>query len=207
MRNQLIKKICLSILSAIVMLLSSAAVQTQKPTVSASPSPAPLKLERQTKFDGNVTFPEVDGWALSKKTQYPTPDMGYSVNYESPAARITIYVYTGGRSAIPNSLHGIVAEEMKETKAGINSIVEQGYYESAKEVKNETIALGGEKGKVRSLHVQYALKASGRELDSHIYLFPYNNYFIKVRTTGPRATQPHTDLVALLEAMDLLFSK
>ena len=184
-------------------MLSSAIAHAQNPVAS----PSPLKLERATKFDGNVTFPEVDGWALSEKTQYPTPDLGYSVNYESPAARITIYVYTGGRLTIPNSLLGVVAEEMKGTQAGINTIVERGGYESAKELKNESVTLGGKNGKVKSLHVQYDLRAGGRELDSHIYLFPYNNYFVKLRMTGPKAATMDAGITTLLEAIDLLFSK
>jgi len=203
----MIQKFCVPILSAIILMLSTAAVQGQKPAASPTPSPTPLKLERVTKFDGNVTFPEVDGWELSEKTQYPTPDMGYSVNYESPAARITIYVYTGGQSAIPNSLLGVVAEEMKGTQAGINTIVERGGYESAKELKNETVTLGGKNGKVKSLHVHYDLRAGGRDLDSHIYLFPYNNYFVKLRMTGPKAATPNAGIATLLEAIDLLFSK
>lgn len=203
----MIQNLRFSILSTLILMLLSAAVHAQKTAPSPSAAPTPLKLERETKFDGNVSFPEVDGWQLSEKTQYPTPDMGYSVNYESPAARITIYVYTGGRPAIPNSLLGVVAEEMKGTQAGINSIVEQGYYESAKELRNETVTLGGKNGKIKSLHVQYALKAAGRELDSHIYLFPYNNYFVKLRMTGPKTAAPDPGIATLLEAIDLLFSK
>ena len=192
-------------LLTIVLLLVSAVARAQQQT--ATPSSTPLKLERESKFNGNVTFPEVDGWELSEKTQYPNREMGYSVHYVSAAARITVYVYSGGRTAIPNSLSGIVAEEMKATQAGINSVVEQGYYESAKELKNETITLGGENGKTKSLHVLYELKANGRVFDSHIYLFPYNNYFVKLRMTGRKATEPIPGLSTLFEAIDLLFSK
>ncbi len=202
------KQFAVSLLPILVFLLASSAL-AQKPESKPAPaaSPTPLKLERETVFNGEVTFPEVDGWELSEKQQYPTPDMGYSHNYESPSGRVTIYVYNGGRKSIPNSLKGTVADEVKMTQAGILALVERGSYESAKEVKNETIMLGGTKGKVQSLHVLYALRAGGRDLDSHIYLFPYNNYFIKIRMTGPLAKEPSADTIALFEALDLLFSK
>lgn len=203
------KHFSLSILSLLLVLVFAASTFAQKPASkpSPSPSPTPLKLERESKFDGDVTFPEVDGWDLTARQQYPTPDMGYSHNYESSSGRVTIYVYNGGRTSIPNALTGVVAEEVKMTQAGILMFVERGSYESAKELKNETVALGGANGKVKSLHVLYALRAGGRDLDSHIYLFPYNNYFIKIRMTGPPAKEPSADTVALFEALDLLFSK
>ncbi len=189
--------------------LLAVSVDAQKPQSKPSPaaSPTPLKLERETPFTGDVAFPEVEGWELSERQQYPTPEMGYSHNYESPSGRVTVYVYHGGRKTIPNSLKGPVAEEVKMAQAGILAFVERGSYESAKEVKNETVTLGGTKGKVQSLHVLYALRAGGRDLDSRIYLFPYNNYFIKIRMTGPPMKEPSADMITLFEALDLLFSK
>lgn len=184
----------------------SAGVFAQKPESKPSPSPTPMKLERETPFDGDVKFPDVEGWELSDRQQYPTPAMGYSHNYESDSGRVTVYVYNSGRPTIPNTLTGVVAEEVKMTQAGIMMLVERGSYESAKELKSETVTLGGKNGKVKTLHVLYALRAGGRDLDSHIYLFPYNNYFIKIRMTGPQMKEPSTEVIALFEALDLLFS-
>lgn len=197
----------------LVLLAFTATVTAQKPeskpspTPSPSPSPTPAKLERETKFDGSVTFPEVEGWELSDKTQYPTPDMGYSVNYETPSSRVTVYVYNGGQASIPNTLTGVVAQEVKNAQAQIKAIVDAGAYESAKVLKDETVVLGGPKGKIKALYVRYALRARGRDLDSRIYLFPYNNYFIKIRMTGLPADEDSAETLALLEAIDLLFSK
>ena len=193
----------------VILLFFAASAFAQKPESkpSPSPSPSPLKLEREKPFDGDVKFPEVEGWELSSRQQYPTPEMGYSHNYASDSGRVTVYVYNGGRTSIPNTLTGLVAEEVKMTQAGIMMFVERGSYESAKELKNETVTLGGAKGKVKALHVLYALRAGGRDLDSHIYLFPYNNYFVKIRMTGPPAKEPSTQSLALFEALDLLFSK
>ena len=204
------KKIFSFSLASLLLFAFAAVAAAQKPTpspsASPSPSPAAVKLERETKFDGNVTFPEVDGWELSSVTKYPTPDMGYSVNYESPAGRVTVYVYNGGHKSIPNKLTGIVADEMKAAAGAIQIYVDRGNYESASLVKNGTITLGGPNGKVKSLHTHYALKANGRDLDSHIYLFPYNNYFVKFRITSPKSASADA-FVPLFEALDLLFSK
>lgn len=202
-------------LLTLILAAFTATVSAQKPESKPSPSPSPTppsspaitKLERETKFDGSVTFPEVEGWELSEKTQYPTPDMGYSVNYESPSSRVTVYVYNGGQASIPNTLTGVVAQEVKNAQSQINAIVDAGAYESAKVMKDETVVLGGAKGKIKALLVQYTLRVRGRDLDSRIYLFPYNNYFIKIRMTGLPVDQDSTEMLALLEAIDLLFSK
>lgn len=194
-------------LTAALLLGFSAIISAQKPAASPSPSPAPVKLERETKFDGNVTFPEVEGWELSPRQNTPVRSMGYFVNYESPSGRVSVYVYNADLPSIPNSLTGVVAKEMKDAKSGITMLVDAGMYESAKEVKNETVTLGGPKGSVKSLHAHFALRAGGRDLDSHIYLFPYHNYFIKIRMTNPQMKEPSADVAALFEALDLLFSK
>ena len=96
----------------IVVLLSiSASAQKPESKPAPSASPTPIKLERETSFNGDVTFPEVDGWELGDKYRYPTAALGYSVNYESDTSRVTVYVYTGGRKVIPNDLNGVVADE------------------------------------------------------------------------------------------------
>lgn len=181
-----------------------------KPTPVPSPQPSatPVKLERDKPFDAqSVKFPEVDGWELSAKTTYPAKELGYSVNYESEdAGRVTVYVYNGGQKNIPNSLEGVVEAEMKKAQNEIAAVVEMGYYESAKEVKKATVNIGGDKGKVKALHVQYDLKSRGNSLDSRIYIFPYNNHFVKFRVTSPKSETVDVDLAGLFEALDLLFS-
>jgi len=174
----------------------------------ATPTPDKTKLERTTKFDGNVEFPEVDGWELSAKHKYPTDALGYSVNYESPTGgRVTVYVYNGGRKTIPNLLTGVVAEEMDRAKSDIKAAVDAGAYESAKLIKSEPITVGGTTGNLKVLYTRYDLAARGNKLHSEIYLFPYQNYFVKIRATRAKANEKSPDFAALLSEIDALFLK
>lgn len=185
----------------------------QTPLGDPKPTPTPkdekVILERVTPFDGDVDFPEVEGWELSRKIRYPRPELGYSVNYELPAGgRVTVYVYNGGLRSIPNELTGPVAAQMRQAKAEINAAVDAGYYDSATEVSSSTVTLGGAEGNVRTLYSLYLIKVNGREMDSEIYVFPYENYFIKLRATRPKeADGPKNEAIeALLIELDKLFS-
>ena len=185
-------------------ILSSGALAQTKP--SATPTPEKIKLERVTKFDGNVKFPDVDGWTRSDKYRYPTPELGYSVTYESPSGRATVYVYNAGLETIPNELTGPVNEQMLKAREEIKAIVEQGAYDSSTEGKIETVTIGGPAGKIKSLHTEFTIKAKGNEFDSETYIFPYNNYFIKFRITRPKAVGRTEALQELMKALDALFS-
>jgi hypothetical protein len=137
-----------------ILVLSAAASVYAQPKSSPSPAPSrtPVKIERVTKFDGNVDFPKVSGWTLSPKHTYPTPELGYSVGYDSPVGgSVTVYVYSGGRTTIPNVLTGIVAEEMTRAKSDIQALVNAGRYESAKMLRSETVNFGGTSGRVKAL--------------------------------------------------------
>lgn len=185
-------------------ILSSASLAQAKP--APTPTPEIVKLERVVKFDGNVKFPDVDGWTRSEKYQYPSPELGYSVTYEAKAGRVTIYVYNAGLEKIPSELTGPVNEQMLNAREEVKAIVEQGRYDSATEGKIETVTIGGPAGKIRSLHTEFTIKANGNEFDSETYIFPYNNYFIKFRVTRPKAVGKTIELQELMKALDSVFS-
>lgn len=178
------------------------------PGLRPTPTPEKMKLERDTKFDGNVNFPDVEGWELSEKYKYPTADLGYSVNYESrEGGRVTVYVYSGGKKKIPSELTGIVADEMKRAKSDINAAVDQGMYQNAKALKSETTTIGGSTGGVKALYASYDLTARGNALHSEIYIFPYQNYFIKIRATRPKTYAKSAAIDSLLAELDTVFLK
>jgi hypothetical protein len=177
---------------------------------SAGPTPTPTpgsgKIERTTKFDGNVEFPKVSGWTLGAKQFYSTPELGYSVYYKSPeGGTVTVYVYNGGRTSIPNNLTGVVAEEMNRAKNDIQLMVDRGSYESAKLLKAETINFGGTNGRVKALYAGYDLGVRGNQYHSEIYLFPYQNYFVKIRATRPKELAKSEAFADLLAELDMLF--
>ena len=194
-----------SLFSALSILVFSATTLAQAPR-KASPGPTPIKIERATKFDGNVSFPKIGGWTLTPRYVYPRPELGYSVSYESPeGGRVTVYVYNGGLTKIPNDLGGVVADEMNRAKGDIQAAVNAGIYENAKSVRSETINFGGPNGRVKTLYASYDLAARGNQLHSEIYLFPYQNYFVKIRATRPKASAANPAVVELLTELDILF--
>lgn len=179
-----------------------------QPVAQALANTRQRQIGTHDEIDGNVEFPEVVGWELSQKHKYPTDALGYSVNYESASAgRVTIYVYTGGRKSIPSSLTGVVADEMERAKSDIKAAVDAGSYESAKAIKSEAIVLGGSSGVLKSLYTSFEMGIRGNKYHSEIYLFPYQNYFVKIRATRPKANEKSSDLAALLVQIDALFSK
>ncbi|HJS52606.1 MAG TPA: hypothetical protein VJ781_11950 [Pyrinomonadaceae bacterium] len=195
-----------SALWILVLFAAAFAYGQPKPSPSPTPSPTPVKIERITKFDGNVDFPKVSGWNLTPKHVYPTPELGYSVNYESPeGGRVTVYVYNGGQKNIPNTLTGVVADEMNRAKSDIQAAVNAGIYENAKVLRSETINFGGPNGRVKSLYASYDLSARGNQLHSEIYLFPYQNYFVKIRATRPKSLATSEAVADLLTELDVLF--
>ena len=189
-----------------ILVISAAAFVQAQPKTTASPTPS--KIDRTTKFDGNVEFPTVSGWTMSPKHVYPTPDLGYSVAYGSPqGGSVTVYVYRGGQKAIPNNLSGVVAAEMNQAKSDVQTLVDRGSYEYAKLQRSETIDLGGANGRVKALYAGYDLGVQGIDAVSEIYLFPYQDHFIKIRATRRKDLAKSDAFAKLLADLDLLFSK
>ena len=161
---------------------------------------------RSADKESKVEFPDIDGWEKSDITKYPTAELGYSVNYESEeGGRVTVYVYNGGLKNIPDgATDKAVKNELEKAKGEIRQAGKMGYYDNIKEIKNETITLGGAAGKVKSLYTLLNFSAQGQELASEIYLFGYRNNFIKIRATrlkeGGAENKAFTDLLAKLDA-------
>ena len=56
------------------------------PVVGFNPAPTPTNAKKTT-----LLFPEIEGWTMSPKQTYPTPELGYSNTYESNGGgRVTI---------------------------------------------------------------------------------------------------------------------
>lgn len=183
--------------------------EKNKTEKSAQPSPTPEVKKAQTKKT-EIVLPEIENWEKSEISKYPTPELGYSVNYESDeAGRVTVYVYNNGLKKISNDLEDkTVKAEMKNAKDGIYQFEEAGYYQDVTELKNETVTLGGAAGKVKSLHATFTFKAGGKNLTSEVYLFVYQNNFIKLRATRPLTLKDDSKgaMTTLLSELDKVFS-
>lgn len=159
------------------------------------------------KFKGD--FPEVDGWDKDEVYMYPTSALGYSINYQSDeGGRVTVYVYDGRVSDISDNVEDkTIKNEIKRAKAEIKLAEEAGVYQNVKEIKSGVQTLGGASGKVKVQFAQFSLKARGQDLTSEIYLFGYQNNFIKIRATRLKENTESEMLANLLATMDALFSK
>ncbi|MEZ5429412.1 MAG: hypothetical protein R2747_24395 [Pyrinomonadaceae bacterium] len=158
-----------------------------------------------------VEFPEIEGWEKGEITTYPTAQLGYSIVYQSAeGGTVTIYVYGGGVSKIADGIDDKnVKNEIKKAKNDIVLIGERGIYKNVKEIKDDTVTLGGRDGKVKALYSLFNFEIQGRQVDSEIYLFGYHNNFIKIRATRAKSknNEPNEAITTLLAEIDKLFSE
>jgi len=156
-----------------------------------------------------IEFPTVDGWTRGEKQIIPDDGggRGHVINYDSKTnGRVTVYIYTRGLKSIPDGLGKLVEEELEGAKAAIRVVAGTGAYGEVKGGKTETITLGGDKGRVKSLRASYVFNRNGQVLNSEIYLFGYQDHFIKLRASRP-ASASNEAFAALLLSLDQLFSK
>lgn len=182
---------------------------TQKPEGKSSESPE--KPKQTNDAEEGIEFPAIDDWDRSAVQNYPDPALGSSVTYQSAeGGRVTIYVYNGGQKTIPNGIGDkTVKEEIERAKNEIEQIGKMGVYKDVKEIKNDTVRLGGTGGKVKALRSVYSFKVQGAAVDSEIYLFGYNNNFIKIRATRPASADGAENkvLMSLLAEIDKIFAR
>ncbi len=178
---------------------------TQPKTTTTDPAVKPTP----EKAKGKIEFPEITGWTKGKITEYPAKELGYSVPYNSDRGVIvTIYVYNGGNKTIPNELTGIVGKEMSKAQSDLYALEERGVYQNVKEIKSDKVVLGGTDGKVNALRSLFSFTIQGRDVNSEIILFPYQNNFIKIRATRPKTLgkEAENELAELLGEIDVLFA-
>jgi hypothetical protein len=130
----------------------------------------------------NIVFPNVEGWEKGDVTTYPSAELGYSVPYQSETGGIvTFYVYNGGLGKIADGIDDEnVKNEAKKAENDIKAYGDAGYYQDVKLVRTDSIALGGT---TKALYSLFSFKVRGADVDSEIYLFGYQNSFIKIRAT------------------------
>jgi hypothetical protein len=161
--------------------------------------------------DAGILFPDIEDWTKSEVVNYPDPSLGYSVGYSSTeGGRVTIYVYNGGLKNISADLSDkAIREQIERAKNELVEAGKAGYYTEVKEIKNDTVTLGGASGKVKALRSLFHFKVRGTEVDSEIYLFSYKNNFIKIRATRPKAPAGKENAVfqSFLAEIDALFAK
>lgn len=185
--------------------ISTTPKSPEKSATPAKPTPTPAAK------DSKIEFPEIEGWEKGEIQEYPTPELGYSIPYQSiDGGTVTIYVYNGGKKSIPDGVTGkLLKSEIDQAKSDIIQIGEMGRYQNVKEVKSEIVTLGGNGGETKALYSLFSFSVGGREVDSEIYLFGYQGNFIKIRATRPKSKDESVKaaLNSLLTQMDNTFSK
>jgi hypothetical protein len=179
-------------------------------TATAQP-PGGKSESSKTTTRTEIEFPDIDGWEKGEIQKFPTAALGYSIGYQSNYGDIiTIYVYNGGQTKIPNDINDkILKNEIEKAKNDIIQAGKAGYYENVKEIKNDTVTLGGADGKIKALHTLFNFKLRGQDVDSEIYLFGYRNNFIKIRATRPKAEKNTENkfLTSFLAEIEKVFSE
>lgn len=171
---------------------------------------AGLGVFGQPGSNDSLVFPEIEGWEKGDRTTYPKPELGYSVGYKSSAGgTVTVYVYNGGIKNLSDSLTDrTVVGQMNQAKKDIHRYGELGYYDDVKEIKSETVKLGGASGTRESLYSLFNLKIRGTEATSEVYLFTYKKNFIKIRATRRKDLEgvENKAVASLMSELDRLFS-
>jgi hypothetical protein len=200
--------VLLFILMSFVAICSAQTPVEQKPAVVAPKTDEVVKPSLKRNSSGQILFPDVAGWEREDPRVYPGEGAGYSVNYDTPQTRVTVYEYNAGRSKIPNELGSAVEQEVDGAAQAIVGAGEAGIYSDVKRTKTETITLGGEKGSVKVRYSAFTLKREGRKMNSYIILFPYKDHFIKLRVTRAATADKADDeaYAKLLWELDQLFS-
>jgi hypothetical protein len=159
--------------------------------------------------DEGIVFPDVENWQRGESRTYSEPALGYSVPYVSKdGSSVSVFVYNGGNNSISDGIGDKVTKaEMSSIRERLIKLGEMGVYQNAKEVKNETVTLGGTNGKIQALHLLFTFRIQGADVESDLYLFGYKNNFIKIHATRPKGSADNKAFASLLAAMDNLFSK
>jgi hypothetical protein len=131
-------------------------------------------------------FPEVEGWTRGEVKTYPRAELGYGIAYKSGVGgTVSFYVYNGGLKSMADGSSGAsVINERAKAEGDIFNYGKQGHYENVQRVRSETVNLGYNK-QVSALYSLFSFKIRATEVDSSIYIFGYQNNFIKVRSTHP----------------------
>jgi hypothetical protein len=144
-------------------------------SVDAQDKPPELKLD----------FPKVKGWDRLDRRALPPESGGYCTGYHANGnVVVTVYVYNRGLTKISDDLS---AKEVKKEMAGaIEGVMEAkrlGHYEEAREESSGETSLGDPEKGPRALHARFRLQIDKEDHLSDIYVLPYRNHFIKIRTT------------------------
>lgn len=136
------------------------------------------------------TLPKPQGWNVSKRRELPPADEGFSVAYDHESGMaVTLYQFTRGRRNISNDLEsGPILEEMINAQKAIQTAVELGYWDDADKIEQKIVSLGKSPQKAR--WCRFRLKSGGRELDSDLYVWAFDDAIFKIRCTGTDLDTP-----------------
>ena len=180
--------------------------QTAKPESAKPEASKPGSADKTA----SIEFPEVEGWSASEIRNYPVKELGYSIGYNSETGgTVTIYVYDKGLKTIPDDLtHDLLKDEIEIAAKDIFKAKELGAYQKVKQEKSDQIVLGGTSGKTGALRRTFTIVVKERELTSEIYLFGFQNNFVKIRATRPKieGETANAAVAALFAEIDGLFA-
>lgn len=154
-------------------------------------------------------FPDVEGWKKSEVPSNPDLGLGEIAHYDSKeGGRISLYFYEDGLKDFSDDLRDdVLKEELEAAKGAILQLGNMGIYQNIKELKSDTVTIGGSSGKVKAFRSLLTYNSGGTELISEIYLFAYKNNFVKIRASRPKANEKNKAVETFMLKLDAHFSK
>jgi hypothetical protein len=137
--------------------------------------------------------------------------VGYNAN--DGAARVTVYVYNRGLAGIEDDLaSAMVMKEFSLSILGMEAARVRGQYPELKQEVVGQYTLGGLRSGRKALYGRFSARMNtafprtsgidNEEVVTELYLLPYRDHFIKVRSTFPRDRQD-----SLNESLDRLYNE
>lgn len=152
---------------------------------AALPAPALAAGVREPAI--GIDFPERLGdFALKGRKQFPQAGEGATIAYEHKDARGAIYVYNAGLAAIPAGVGSpVVHRHFQETAAALQRAGAESSV-AVKPLQKATVS------SFKGCGPQFMWRSDemtirGSALMSRTYLTGFNNHFVKLRVTHPRA--------------------
>jgi hypothetical protein len=184
-----------------------------QPPDAGKPKESEVKVKQPENNSPNrktsgIVFPDIEGWKKSGITTYPNPALGYSINYDSysgKGGRVTVYVYNGGESKIPDDINDrVVKSEFENAKSDIVKLGKQGLYQDLKEIRQQIVSVGNEG--IKAHYALFYFDVRGQQVASELYLFSYQDNFIKIRATRPKTSEKNDEFDNLLKEIALIFA-
>lgn len=195
------KRLALALLFLVVFGCATSSPDGAVPTNAAGP-----ETDRTEEPAGEgVGFPvRLDhGFRLVDRHDYEDPRLGIQLTYitRQHRLRVDVYLYPMAPPGVTLSDTARAAQlerAFEQAERDIRTYEQRGRYQNVTEVGEAEVLLRSDADPIRGRHGHLRLDMDGRRYDSHLYVFTFARYFVKLRSTFRKVDAP--DRTPILDA-------